>query len=135
MRSAVIDKMLLWIVIFISFATIFFLVIDYYMIVKVKDRCDALSSYGARMKALGRDTTSIVSGLNGIKGDYFNTIYDANLTCTPLTTEQYQVIFITNITFKNRFLNDGEKIYSKSASFNEISAIDQNCSLNLSVSQ
>ena len=135
MRAAVIDKMLLWIVIFISFVSIFFIVIDYYKVVKVKDRCDALSSYGSRMKALGKDTTSIVSGLNGIKGNYFDTIYDANLTCAALATEQYQVIFTTNIIFENRFLDDGEILYSKSASFNEISSIDQNCSLNLSIPQ
>lgn len=134
MRTAVIDKILLWIIIFVAFYSIFFIVIDYYKIVKVKDRCDSLANYGSRMKALGRDNPSIVVGLNNIKSGYFDTIYDANMTCTTLPTTNYQVIFTTKITFKNRFLNDGEKLYSKSASFNEVSSSDQNCSLNLSVS-
>jgi len=134
MKTAVIDKILLWIVIFVAFYSIFFIIIDYYKIIKVKDRCDALANYGSRMKALGKNDSTIISGLNNIKNGYFDTIYDENMTCTTLVTTNYQVIFTTNITFKNRFLNDGEYIYAKSASFNEIDSFDQNCSLNLSVS-
>ncbi|MCK5110296.1 MAG: hypothetical protein KAQ94_02160 [Arcobacteraceae bacterium] len=132
MRKAVIDQILLWIVLFVSFVTIFYFVIDYYNIIKAKDKCDALANYGVRMKALGKSDSDIVIGLNSLKGSYFATIYDANLTCTALATEQYQVIFTTNITFKNQFLEDGEKIYSIATAFNEVSSTDQNCTLDLS---
>ena len=135
MKSAVIDKILLWMIIFVSFFSIFFIVIDYYKVVKVKDKLDALTNYGARMKSIGKDDTTLVSGLNVVRDNYFNNIEDSNLSCVSLGTAQYQVIFNANITFKNRFLNDGEKIYSRSVSFNEVNSIDQNCSLDLSVSQ
>ena len=133
MRKAVIDQMLLWIVMFIGFVTLLFVVIDYYSVIKAKDKSDALSNYGARMKALGKTDSEIVDGLNALKGSYFATIDEANLTCTELVTEKYQVVFTTNITFSNRFLADGEKIYSISSAFNEVGAKDQNCTLNLGI--
>ncbi len=131
MKKAIIDQIMLWLVIFVSFVTLFFLVVDYYIIMKTKDRSDAVSGYGARMIALGKEHSDIISGLNNVKGEYFDTIVEDDLTCEVLTTTQYQVIFTTNITFDNRFLDAGEKIYSTSTAFNEISSVDQNCSLNL----
>ena len=133
MRKAVIDQIILWIVLFVSFISIFFITIDYSMVIKIKDKSDALSSYGARTKALGEDDSDIIQGLNNVKGDFFDTISDENLTCEELATSNYQVIFTTNISFNNRFLSDGKKIYSTSSAFNEINSTDQNCSLNLSV--
>ena len=59
-KKAVIDQMLLWIVLFVAFVTIFLLVIDYYMVLKTKDRADSIVNYGVRMKALGRDDVDIV---------------------------------------------------------------------------
>ena len=134
-KKAVIDQILLWIVLFTSFVTIFLMVIDYYQVIKAKDKSDSLSSYGSRMQALGKDTDEIITGLNNIKGTYFSIIYDDNLTCNTLSTSRYQVIFNTNITFKNMFLSDGETIGSTSVAFNEINSTDQNCTLNLSVSE
>jgi hypothetical protein len=132
MKQAIVDQIILWIILFVSFVTIFYLVIDYYMVIKTKDQSDLLSNYGARMKALGKDDATVVAGLNTLKGDYFQTIQEANLSCVNLATERYQIIFTTNIHLKNSFLNENDKIYSRSSAFNEINATDINCSLNLS---
>lgn len=132
MRNGVIDQILLWIVLFISFVTIFLMVIDYYIVIKIKDKCESLSNYGSRMKALGKDAAEIVSGLNIVKGDYFSTILESNLTCTPTGTSNYIVSFSTNIFISNKFLSSNEKIYTHAATYNEVNAIDINCSLNLS---
>ncbi len=133
MRKAIIDQIMLWIVTFVSFVTLFFIVIDYYIVLKVKDRSAAIANYGVRMKALGREESIIVEALNNVKSDYFSTIYEDNITCEALDTELYQVIFTTNISIKdNVFLSNDEKIYAVATAFNEENATDQNCTLNLS---
>ena len=130
-KKGIVDQIILWIVLFVSFVTIFLLVIDYYTVIKVKDKCNALANYSVRMKALGKDTATIVAGLNSIKTDFFDTIVEADLTCTQPGTNDYKVILTTNITFTNKFLSEGEKIYSKATAFNEVDSTDTECSLNL----
>lgn len=132
MRKAVIDQMLLWIVLFIGFVTIFFMVIDYYLVVKVKDRCDAIVHYGVRMKALGKDDIDIVTGLNNIKGNYFDTIVEGDIDCTEDSgATNYQVVFTTSINITNRFISENESIYSKASSFNEVDSSSIDCNLTL----
>jgi len=130
MKKAVVDQFLLWIVLFIAFVTIFFLVIDYYIILKTKDRCDMLASYGARMKALGKDDTFIVEGLNNLKTEQFQTITEENFTCEDLETLQYQVVFKTVISLQSKFFGV-QNIVSTTSTFNEISSTDKNCTVNL----
>jgi hypothetical protein len=130
MKKAVVDQFLLWVVLFIAFITIFFLVIDYYIILKTKDRCDMLANYGARMKALGKDNAFIISGLNNLKTDQFQTITEDHLDCEDLETTQYQVVFNTAISLKSKFFGI-QNIVSTTSTFNETSSIDRRCTLNL----
>ena len=131
-KKAVIDQMLLWIVLFISFVTIFLLVIDYYMVLKTKDRTDTIVNYGVRMKALGRDDIDIVSGINNIKSDFFDTVITDDLSCTDDNeTTSYQVIFSTSVTFNNMFLSDTDQINSKASAFNEVNSHNIDCNLTL----
>ena len=133
MRKAIIDQIMLWIVIFVSFATTLFIVIDYYVVLKVKDRSDALANYGVRMKALGKEHDEIITGLNNIKSNYFDDLTENDLSCEELDTNRYQVIFTTNISIgTNMFLSDNEKIYALATAFNEYNSTDQNCTLDLS---
>ncbi len=134
MRNAIIDQILLWLVLFISFVTMFLMVIDYYLVLKTKDRCDTLANYGVRMKALGRDDETIVIGLNNIKNSYFETITIDDLHCEEDSEDiDYQIVFEITTTFNNMFLSNGELIKSKTASFNEVSDSHIECSLILRV--
>ncbi len=134
MRRAVIDQMMLWIVLFIAFVTIFFMVIDYYMVMKTKDRCDALANYGVRMKALGREDATVVDGLNNIKNSYFQTVELADIECNEDTTlSDYQTIFRVDVTFNNMFLSGAEKITSSASAFNEVSDSHIDCNVTLNV--
>ena len=134
MRNAVIDQIMLWIVLFVAFITMFFLVIDYYMVMKTKDRCDALANYGVRMKALGRSVEQVVEGLNKIKNSYFQTITTDDIECSEdVTQTDYQTIFKVETTFKNMFLSNEEKIKSKTSAFNEVNHSHIDCNVTLKV--
>lgn len=131
MRNAVVDQILLWIVLFITFVTLFFTVIDYYIVMKTKERVDSLSSYGARMEALGRDESTIVEGLNNIIGSTFVTVTQDDLNCTDLGTTNYQVVFTVRVGIKNRFISADKKLISISSFFNEVNSSDYSCILDL----
>ncbi|MEA3384038.1 MAG: hypothetical protein U9Q20_05120 [Campylobacterota bacterium] len=131
MRKAVIDQMMLWIVIFVSFIVILFLVIDYYVILKTKDRCDMLANYAVRMKALGRTDDNISSGLNSLSNGDFGTINIPDDWCTYNDSSgNYQVKVsmtseINTITFKN------SNIESYASAFNEVNSSTIDCTLEL----
>ncbi|MEA3353631.1 MAG: hypothetical protein U9Q33_07440 [Campylobacterota bacterium] len=133
MRKALIDQMLLWIVLFVAFVTVFYVILNYYNVIRAKDKSDSIVNYGVRMKALGRSDSSIVAGLNDVKGSYFDTIVDDDLNCVEdNTTADYQVIFTSNISIgSNMFLNQNENITSQAAAFNEASSFHIDCNLNL----
>lgn len=134
MKKAVVDQIALWLIIFLSFVTLMFLIVDYYTFIKAKDKTDTLTTFGVRMVALNKSTTDIVSNLNDLKGDYFQTIYEDNLTCVDLGTQNYKVILRSNITLKtNRITGNNETLYSTAVAFNETNPSDINCSLNLSL--
>jgi len=130
------EQMLLWIIIFISFVGMFLMVIDYYMVLKTKDRCDTFANYGVRMKSLGKDDSSIVDGLNTIKNSYFENILIDDLNCVEDNSNlEYQVVFNVQTTFQNMFLSNGELIVAKTAAFNEINNLNISCNLLLRVAQ
>ncbi len=113
MRSAIIDQIMLWIFIFVSFVIIFVLVIDYYTLIKTKDSCDSISSYGVRMIALGKSKEDIASELNNIKSNRMETINSSDIKCSDSKEDgKYQVIFHTSMelnttTFKNKLIDIG----------------------------
>jgi hypothetical protein len=134
MRRAVIDQILLWIVLFIAFITMFFMVINYYMVMKTKDRCDTLANYGVRMKALGRDNDDIVNGLNNITNNYFKEITTDDMECVEDATQNdYQTVFKVDTTFKNIFLDNNERVASKASTFNEVNSSHIDCNITLEV--
>ena len=130
LKKGVVDQILLWMVMFISFITILFLVLDYYKVIKTKDRVDTVTNYGVRMKALGKEDDDIVSGINNIKSDFFDTVAVGDLSCNDDdTTTGYQVTFTANITYNNMFLSEFESINSKASAFNEVSNHNIECTL------
>lgn len=135
-KPAYVENIILWIVLFVSFATLFFFIVEYSVTLKVIDKTNALSDYGSRSIALGNNPSDVVNGLNQIKGDTFNTITIDNLTCTEDTTVQnYQVIFNTYTTYSNNFLSGqgANNIHAKSVVFNETSNSLKICNLYITI--
>lgn len=133
MKKAVVDQIILWIVLFTIFVSFLFFVIEYSNAIKVKDSTDAVADYVARMVALDKSPTEIVTGANKIKDDYFATIQDGDLTCvTDNTQSNYQVIMNVYTTLTNDFLSFGnQNVHSKTVVFNEGSEFQIECSLTL----
>ncbi len=135
-KAAYVENIILWIVLFVGFVTLFFFIVEYSVTVKVIDKTDSLSDYGARAISLGNSESDVVNGLNQIKGDSFNTITIDNLTCSEnVGVENYQVIFNTYTTYANNFLvGQGENnIHAKSVVFNETSSTEKVCNLYITI--
>jgi Flp pilus assembly protein TadG len=134
MKKAIIDQIILWIILFIAFVTFLFFIIDYSNALKVKDNTDAIGDYIARMIALDKPESDIVSGANVVKDDYFATILENELSCSSDTTiSNHQVIVNIYTTLKNGFLPIGNNnVHSKTVVFNESSEFQKECSLTLS---
>jgi hypothetical protein len=132
MKKAIVDQVLLWIVIFISFITIFFFIVDYYSVVKLKDKSDLLVQYSVRMIALNKTTDEVVTGLNSIKSDYLNTISSEDLVCSIITNGEYKVKVTSWIDIDNIILED-VNMSASASSFNEASSSNISCTLNLSI--
>ena len=132
MKKAVVDQILLWTVIFVSFVTILFLVIDYSMIMRVKGNADLMSQYSARMIAIGKTNDEIATQLNSMKLDYFATVAGTDISCTSSALGSYKVIFTVNGLYTDtHILNNRSTISSRSAVFNELSTDEIECTLTL----
>ena len=134
MKKAYIENILLWMVMFIGFVTLFFFVIDYATIVRVKDNMDAISDYGARNVAINGIGTDLSTNINSMKVNAINTVSaDTNTICTTNTNGAYQVIFITETT-NTEFKFFGNKLGSKRVVFNDNSSDTITCTLNITLS-
>lgn len=134
-KPAYIENILLWMVMFIGFVTLFFFVIDYATIIRVKDNMDALSDYGANRISKQGSTTNIISELNDIKIKAISTINAGNLVCNSVaqTPPTYQVIFTTETTNNSIKFYKG-KIISKRVVFNEVNSQTVSCKLTVTLS-
>lgn len=134
MKKAVIDQIILWIVLFTIFVSFLFFIIDYSNAVKVKDNTDAIADYIGRMVALDKNDTDIITGVNGVKDDYFVPAQVADLVCTTDSAiSNHQVIINVYTTIVNSFLPVVQNnIHSKTVVFNESSESQRECSITLS---
>lgn len=134
MKKAAIDQIILWIVLFTIFVSFLFFIIDYSNAIKVKDNTDAIADYIARMVALDKPNSEIVTGANKIKENYFATIQESDIICNIDTSiSNHEVIMNVYTTLTNGFLNTGNNnVHSKTVVFNESSEFQKECSLTLS---
>ncbi|MDD2886639.1 MAG: hypothetical protein PHY66_02465 [Aliarcobacter sp.] len=134
MKKAVIDQIILWIVLFTIFVSFLFFIIDYSNAVKVKDNTDAIADYIGRMVALDKNEADIITGVNGVKDDYFTPAQVADLVCTTDSAiSNHQVIINVYTTIVNSFLPVVQNnIHSKTVVFNESSESQRECSITLS---
>lgn len=132
-KDAVVEQIILWIVIFTSFVTFLFFVIDYANALKVNENAEAISAYAARMVALNEEDADIIAGINNIKGDYVAALQAGDITCNEdASVENRQVIMNVYATLTNDFLpTKSNNIHSKIVVFNEASAFEKECSLTL----
>lgn len=134
-KDAVVEQIILWIVIFTSFVSFLFFIIDYSNALKVNENADAISAYAARMVALNEEDADIVAGINNIKGDYVQTLQASDLSCTESSSvENRQVIMNVYATLDNSFLpSETNNVHSKIVVFNESSAFQKECNITLTL--
>lgn len=134
MKSAVVDQIILWIVLFTIFVGILFFIIDYSNAIKVKDNTDAIADYTARLVALEKDEDLILDGINNnIKDEYFASLQTGSLVCAEDTSfSNHQVIVNVYTTLTNSFLPAStNNVHSRTVVFNERSEFKKECSITL----
>ena len=135
-KKAFIDQILLWMVILIGFITIFFIIIDYSVIARLKSNMDLMSKYSTRMISLDKDYDDIAASLNNMKASYFASILSSDIVCTEELpsngVNEYQVLVNINSKYNNSsILSFTDTISSKVAAFNEKNANFINCTIAL----
>lgn len=134
MKKAYIENVLLWMVMFIGFVTLFFFVIDYATIVRIKDNMDAISDYGARNVAINGIGQDLSTNINNMKVQGINNVSaDTSSICTSNANNAYQVIFITQTT-NNSYKFYGDTLTSRRVVFNEQNSNTVTCTLNITLS-
>lgn len=134
MKKAYIENILLWMVMFMGFVTLFFFIIDYSTIVRVKDNMDAISDYGARNVAISGIVNDLSTNINNMKVSGINTVNaDTTSICVNTTNNSYQVIFITQTT-NTDYKFFGNQLVSKRVVFNQVNSDTVTCTLNITLS-
>ncbi len=132
MKPAVVDQILLWMVIFIAFVTLLFITVDYAALIRLKSNNDALAQQGARMIALGRTVDETANSLNNIRSSYYSEIAEADISCVEVVATDYQVIFnVISAYSDTTILTFNDDIHARAATFNETTANEITCTLNL----
>lgn len=132
MKPAVIDQILLWMIIIVTFATLLFIIVDYAAIIRLKSNNDILAQIGARMVSLGRTDAEVAASLNNIKSKYYATIDADDISCAEVTATTYQVVFNVTSTFTNtKVLTFNDTIQARVAAFNEQGSNEVTCDLTL----
>ena len=142
LKTAYIEQILMWMVIFIGFVWMFFFVIKYATAIRIKDNIDALSEYGARKiastvnQSLVDSDATFIASLNNIRINKISALTTADLVCVIDTSSvNSQVIFITQGTYLDDFLsNQGTNNFtSKKVVFNESNVEQITCTLNVTI--
>lgn len=135
MKPAYIENILLWMVMFIGFATMFFFVINYATIVRVKDNMDAMSDYAASRVSLQGIGADLVTDLNNMKVGRINNITAGNIVCNSVVNNppDFQVIFITQ-TSNNSIEFYQKSLTSRRVVFNEFNSQTVTCTLTVTLS-
>lgn len=131
-KKAVVDQILLWTIIFVSFVVILFTVVDYSMIMRTQGNIELMSQYGARMIAIDKTEGEIATELNGMRSSYFANIAGGDIVCTVTADGSYKTIFtITGLYIDTNILTARNNLTSTSAVFNESGSDRVSCTLTL----
>ncbi len=136
MKKAAIENIFIWMVLFVGFATLFFFVIDYATVLRVRDNMNAISDYGANyvgVNGIGDDLTTQINAMRSNSIVQLNPSQaDTSVICIPNANNQYKVIFITQTT-NNSFKFYENKLITSRAVFNQSSSDTITCTLNITL--
>jgi Flp pilus assembly protein TadG len=135
MKKAAIENIFIWMVLFVGFATLFFFVIDYATVLRVKDNMNAISDYGANYVGVNGTGDDLTTQINAMKSNSIVelTAGQANTgsICISNANNQYKVIFITQAT--NLFKFYDKKLITSRAVFNQSGSDTITCTLDITL--
>ncbi len=123
MKKAAIENIFIWLVLFVGFATLFFFIIDYATILRIKDNMNAISDYGANYVAtngMGDDISTQINDMKLITIQNVNANTGAICNIDAARANQYKVIFITQADSSYKFYNN--QLRTSRAVFNQTSS-------------
>ncbi len=134
MKSAAVENIIIWMLIFSMFVSIFFFIINYASIIRTKDIVDALADYGSNYiatKGVGDDISKTMNSIASVSFKKINA--DTSVICNPPdANHKYQIIF--NVTTTNdSFYFYNEKISSKRVVFNQLGSESITCNLSVTI--
>jgi len=148
-KSAYIEQILMWMVIFIGFVWMFFFVIDYATAVRLRENIDAISKYAARYVAKYTDPVvnqstvafdaQFITNLNNIRNSNISSISAGDINCSIATVAPQntnsQSIFIVQGTYLKGFLsNQGTNNFtSRTVVYNETNVAQITCTLSVTI--
>ncbi len=136
MKKGAIENIFVWIVLFAMFASIFFFVINYTVIIRAKDTMDAIADFGSNYVAVNGIGDNLTDRMNEIKSKNFSTISaDTNTICNTTNNNEYKIIFNVTATNSNLYFYNG-KLFSKRVVFNQDGTGDTiTCDLSVTINK
>ncbi|RXI43576.1 hypothetical protein CRU99_07025 [Malaciobacter mytili] len=128
-KPAFVENIILWIVMFIGFITLFFFVLEYSNILKTHHQLSLMSDFGAKMTSRNINDIQIIEGLNRLRTQNISTITNDNLICTSHNIQNHQVIFNVSLNYRSSFFN--KNILARTVVFNETNNSQIDCTLTL----
>jgi hypothetical protein len=147
LKSAYIEQIIMWMVIFVGFVWLFFFVIQYATAIRIKDSMDNLSKYAARYISDLNNQTDVPNNinlfinLNNIRSPIIKVITSNNLNCVIAADEpessNSQSIFIIQGTYKKGFLKDQEEnnFFSRVVVYNNRNQAQITCTLDIIIDE
>lgn len=120
MKKAAIETIFVWIVIFALFVSIFFFVIHYTVIVRVKDTMDTIANYASNYIATNGVGDDLSSRINDIATKNFDTISaDTSSICSTANNNDFKIIFIVTTTSDSNLYFYKDQLVSRKVVFNQ----------------
>lgn len=132
LKPAYVENIIVWLVIFVGFVTMFFFTINFASILRVKDNMDAISDYGANMVSVNGVDVDMIEQLNDIALPLVSQIDAADLVCNSVVDNAYQVLFITETT-NTEYKFYEEKFTTQRIVFNQVNANSVTCTLTITL--
>ncbi len=128
-KPAFVEHIILWIIMFTSFISLFFFILEYANILKMQHQLSLMSDVGAKMTSKNINNERIIESLNRLKTKNIANITTNNLNCnTNTNSANYQVTFDVLINYRNSFFNN---ILKRTVVFNETNSSQIDCTLTL----
>ncbi len=136
LKKAAIENIFIWIVLFATFVSILFFIINYTSIIRTKDTMDALADYGANFVATRGTGDDLSNKMNSIATKNFNNISaNTNMICNaPVADNGYQIIFNVRTT-NNSYYFFNKALSSQRVVFNQLGSSSITCNLNVTVNE